>query len=217
MSFYGLIYTYVKTFVKSKGSNCFVSRLKEKSRSTISQKATFPPKGLLFKLMLFPFQDIPTYCLTLTLLVLCLDRHQVIRHPDQAPLPMPWVLGLVWAVSIVLVLPYMAYITHVDLSVRPRKLNWLCLNIRTEKPKRQKWKQSPMGVLGSKTRGVEVTLFQIAFGKWDSWHTRNITSFRTRTNQHAWLPIPGNRNLKCKYYFRKHQSQGSIEEELDIG
>lgn len=63
------------------------------------------------------FQDIPGYCCTLTLLVLCFDRHQSIRHPEMAPLPIVWILGLVWAISIALVLPYMAYITHVDLSV----------------------------------------------------------------------------------------------------
>ena len=62
-------------------------------------------------------QDIPTYCITLTLLVLCLDRHQSIRHPDPGPLPMRWILALVWVISVALVLPYMAYITHVDLSV----------------------------------------------------------------------------------------------------
>ena len=63
------------------------------------------------------FQDIPTYCITLTLLVLCLDRHQFIRNPEQGPLPMGWILGLLWAISFALVLPYIAYITHVDLSV----------------------------------------------------------------------------------------------------
>ena len=65
----------------------------------------------------FYFQDIPTYCLTLTMLVLCLDRHQSIRHPEKAPMPITWILGLVWFVSIALVLPYMAYIKHFDLSV----------------------------------------------------------------------------------------------------
>ena len=30
---------------------------------------------------------------------------------------MRWILGLVWVISVALVLPYMAYITHVDLSV----------------------------------------------------------------------------------------------------
>ena len=53
----------------------------------------------------------------MTLLVLCLDRHQSIRHPDPGPLPMRWILALVWVISVALVLPYMAYITHVDLSV----------------------------------------------------------------------------------------------------
>jgi len=62
-------------------------------------------------------QDIPTYCITLTLLVLCLDRHQSIRHPELGPLPMHWILGLVWAIAFALVLPYMAYIKHYDLSI----------------------------------------------------------------------------------------------------
>lgn len=62
-------------------------------------------------------QDIPTYSLTLTLFVLCLDRHQCIRHPDRQRLPISWALGLVWAVSIGLVLPYAAYITYIDLSI----------------------------------------------------------------------------------------------------
>ena len=30
---------------------------------------------------------------------------------------MRWILSLVWVISVALVLPYMAYITHVDLSV----------------------------------------------------------------------------------------------------
>ena len=30
---------------------------------------------------------------------------------------MRWILALVWVISVALVLPYMAYITHVDLSV----------------------------------------------------------------------------------------------------
>lgn len=72
--------------------------------------------------LLLLFQDIPGYCSTLTLLVLCFDRHQRIRHPEMAPLPIVWILGLVWAISIALVLPYMAYITHVDLSVSGIKL-----------------------------------------------------------------------------------------------
>ena len=71
----------------------------------------------VFFSFLFYFQDIPTYCLTLTMLVLCLDRHQSIRHPEKAPMPITWILGLVWFVSIALVLPYMAYIKHFDLSV----------------------------------------------------------------------------------------------------
>lgn len=68
-------------------------------------------------LVCFFLQDFPTYCITLTLLVLCVDRHQSIRHPELGPLPMRWILCLVWAISLALVLPYMAYITHVDLSV----------------------------------------------------------------------------------------------------
>ena len=51
------------------------------------------------------------------MLVLCLDRHQSIRHPEKARMPITWILGLVWFVSIALVLPYMAYIKHFDLSV----------------------------------------------------------------------------------------------------
>ena len=35
---------------------------------------------------------------------------------------MRWILALVWVISVALVLPYMAYITHVDLSVS--NLKW---------------------------------------------------------------------------------------------
>ena len=73
--------------------------------------------GFNINIVLILLQDIPTYCITLTLLVLCLDRHQSIRHPEPGPLPMRWILALVWVISVALVLPYMAYITHVDLSV----------------------------------------------------------------------------------------------------
>ena len=38
--------------------------------------------GFSINIILALLQDIPTYCITLTLLVLCLDRHQSIRHPD---------------------------------------------------------------------------------------------------------------------------------------
>ena len=87
------------------------------------QVFSYLSQTLLIQSLLFClFQDIPTYCITLTLLVLCLDRHQSIRHPDPGPLPMRWILALVWVISVALVLPYMAYITHVDLSVS--NLKW---------------------------------------------------------------------------------------------
>ena len=49
--------------------------------------------------------------------MLCLDRHQTIRHPERGPLPIGWILLLVWVISIAMVLPYLSYITHIDLSV----------------------------------------------------------------------------------------------------
>ena len=39
---------------------------------------------------------------------------------------MRWILALVWVISVALVLPYMAYITHVDLSVSAIRWGPIC-------------------------------------------------------------------------------------------
>ena len=65
------------------------------------------------------FQDIPNYCMMLTLLLVNVERHRVLRDPASfLPLPIFWALALVWAVSAAAVMPYAAYITYLDLSVR---------------------------------------------------------------------------------------------------
>ena len=62
-------------------------------------------------------QDIPNYCLMGTIFILSLDRHRRIKNPEKRSIPIKWALGIVWLVSLALVLPYSAYITFIDLSV----------------------------------------------------------------------------------------------------
>ena len=72
-----------------------------------------------FSLFAIPqhIQDIPNYCLMGTIFILSLDRHRRIKNPEKRSIPIKWALGIVWLVSLALVLPYSAYITFFDLSV----------------------------------------------------------------------------------------------------
>ena len=63
-----------------------------------------------------PSQDVPHFCLMLTLLLVSADRHSAIVR-DARLIPMRWAVALAWALSVGLVLPYSAYIKYIDLSV----------------------------------------------------------------------------------------------------
>ena len=86
----------------------------------------------------FPFQDVPHYCLMLTLLVVCVDRyllvsgrgHKRIGGSDGCGFSVPWALVLAWVLSIAVVLPYSAYITFIDLSVSFYENIWGCIFTR---------------------------------------------------------------------------------------
>ena len=65
---------------------------------------------------MFSSQDVPHFCLMLTLLLVSADRHSAIVRGTQL-IPMRWAVSLAWALSVGLVLPYSAYIKYIDLSV----------------------------------------------------------------------------------------------------
>ena len=65
---------------------------------------------------MLPSQDVPHFCLMLTLLLVSADRHSAIVR-DARLIPMRWAVALAWALSVGLVLPYSAYIKYIDLSV----------------------------------------------------------------------------------------------------
>nr|XP_040581509.1 putative neuropeptide Y receptor type 6 [Lepeophtheirus salmonis] len=62
-------------------------------------------------------QDIPGYCLMMTIALISFDRRRLIFDPRKGNVSIRWAIGLSWAISIVLVLPYIGYIVFIDLSV----------------------------------------------------------------------------------------------------
>ena len=53
----------------------------------------------------------------LSLLSLSIDRYQILARPQAKRFPIQVVLPLVWILSLAMVLPYMAYISHFYLDV----------------------------------------------------------------------------------------------------
>ena len=53
----------------------------------------------------------------LSLLSLSIDRYQILARPRAKRFPIQVVLPLVWIISLAMVLPYMAYISHFYLDV----------------------------------------------------------------------------------------------------
>ena len=53
----------------------------------------------------------------LSLLALSIDRYQILVKPNRKRFSMHVVLPLVWVLSLSMVLPYMAYISHFYLDV----------------------------------------------------------------------------------------------------
>merc|ERR1712025_272899 len=68
--------------------------------------------GKFFCYVLPMLQDLPSYAIMLSLLVLCIDRYKILRHNSNKIIPMHVVLPLVWVLSMSMVLPYTAYISH---------------------------------------------------------------------------------------------------------
>ena len=72
---------------------------------------------IIFILLQSIFQDLPSYAIMLSLLALSIDRYQILVKPNRKRLSMNVVLPLVWVLSLSMVLPYMAYISHFYLDV----------------------------------------------------------------------------------------------------
>ena len=53
----------------------------------------------------------------LSLISLSIDRYQILARPHAKRFPIQVVLPLVWIISLAMVLPYMAYISHFYLDV----------------------------------------------------------------------------------------------------
>ena len=64
------------------------------------------------------FQDVPSFSLQLTLLLLSYDRLRSLKHPTKRKIPIRWALSFTWILSIAYVLPYYIHIQFIDLSVR---------------------------------------------------------------------------------------------------
>ena len=64
------------------------------------------------------FQDVPSFNLQLTLLLLSYDRLRSLKHPTKRKIPIRWALSFTWILSIAYVLPYYIHIQFIDLSVR---------------------------------------------------------------------------------------------------
>ena len=58
------------------------------------------------------FSSCGCFCPNVSLLVLCIDRYKILRHNSNKIIPMHVVLPLVWVMSMSMVLPYTAYISH---------------------------------------------------------------------------------------------------------
>ena len=68
----------------------------------------------------------------LSLLILSIDRYKILRQTSKKGISMPLVLPLVWVLSLSMVLPYTAYISHFYLDVSYKheywnKPNYLCV------------------------------------------------------------------------------------------
>ena len=63
----------------------------------------------------------------LSLLALSIDRYLILTKPHFKRFPIHIVLPMVWVLSLAMVLPYMAYISHFYLDVRINNVNCFSL------------------------------------------------------------------------------------------
>lgn len=68
--------------------------------------------GKFFCFVLPMLQDLPSYAIMLSLLALSIDRYKILRQTSKKRFSIHLVLPLVWALSLCMVLPYSAYISH---------------------------------------------------------------------------------------------------------